>query len=232
MIKFFRKIRQNLLSEGKTGKYFKYAIGEIVLVVIGILIALYINTWNINRLEKKEITNYFKQIKTELKLDIAHYNNDISKMQNWTDYLNKVSEERYNEVDLSLLLNSLPRNLSSRNFGISYHKLLESGTIKHIDGNQIGKKLQTYYLKNCSEYNSRTEFHAKFISDHIEGPLLLMLNHKKGFLVDPDEVINELENGKLKSLINWQISYFEYQMPEIEQNITLAKELIEIIDKK
>src|SRR5210317_1070834 len=46
MIKFFRKIRQNLLSEGKTGKYFKYAIGEIVLVVIGILIALQINNWN------------------------------------------------------------------------------------------------------------------------------------------------------------------------------------------
>ena len=43
MIKFFRKIRQNLLSKGKTGKYFKYAIGEIVLVVIGILIALSIN---------------------------------------------------------------------------------------------------------------------------------------------------------------------------------------------
>jgi len=46
MIKFFRKIRQNLLSEGKTGKYFKYAIGEIILVVIGILIALQINNWN------------------------------------------------------------------------------------------------------------------------------------------------------------------------------------------
>ena len=53
MIKFFRKIRQNLLSEGKTGKYFKYAIGEIVLVVIGILIALQINNWNEGR--KQEI---------------------------------------------------------------------------------------------------------------------------------------------------------------------------------
>ena len=48
MIKFFRKIRQNLLMQnlptgqaGKTGKYFKYAIGEIILVVIGILIALF-----------------------------------------------------------------------------------------------------------------------------------------------------------------------------------------------
>ena len=46
MIKFFRKIRQNLLTEGKTGKYLKYAVGEVVLVVIGILIALQINNWN------------------------------------------------------------------------------------------------------------------------------------------------------------------------------------------
>ena len=53
MIKFFRKIRQNLLSEGKTGKYLKYAIGEIVLVVIGILIALSINNWNNNQQDKR-----------------------------------------------------------------------------------------------------------------------------------------------------------------------------------
>ena len=46
MIKFFRHIRKNLLNEGKTSKYLKYAIGEIILVVIGILIALQINNWN------------------------------------------------------------------------------------------------------------------------------------------------------------------------------------------
>ena len=54
MIKFFRKIRQNLLSEGKTEKYFKYAIGEILLVVIGILIALQINNWNEQRKANKQ----------------------------------------------------------------------------------------------------------------------------------------------------------------------------------
>ncbi|MFP4844393.1 DUF6090 family protein [Winogradskyella sp. PE311] len=49
MIKFFRKIRYNLMEKGKTTKYFKYAIGEIILVVIGILIALQINNWNEGR---------------------------------------------------------------------------------------------------------------------------------------------------------------------------------------
>jgi len=53
MIKFFRNIRQSLIMENKTSKYFKYAIGEIVLVVIGILIALQINNWNELRKERK-----------------------------------------------------------------------------------------------------------------------------------------------------------------------------------
>ena len=66
MIKFFRKIRQNLLSEGKTGKYVKYAIGEIVLVVIGILIALQINNWNEDQkrkaLEKNMLENVVENL--------------------------------------------------------------------------------------------------------------------------------------------------------------------------
>ena len=57
MIKFFRKIRHNLINEGKTTKYLKYAIGEIVLVVIGILIALQINNWNEQRKQKLNYLN-------------------------------------------------------------------------------------------------------------------------------------------------------------------------------
>jgi len=67
MIKFFRKIRQNLLSEGKTGNYFKYAIGEIVLVVIGILIALQINNWNENRITNKTVNTYLNSLTQEFK---------------------------------------------------------------------------------------------------------------------------------------------------------------------
>jgi hypothetical protein len=69
MIKFFRKIRQNSLSEGKTGKYLKYAIGEIILVVIGILIALQLNNLNENKKNNVFEKEILSQIQENLKND-------------------------------------------------------------------------------------------------------------------------------------------------------------------
>jgi hypothetical protein len=66
MIKFFRKIRYDLWEKNKRGKYFKYAIGEIILVVIGILIALGINTWNQDRLSNQQQKVYLNNFKEEL----------------------------------------------------------------------------------------------------------------------------------------------------------------------
>ncbi len=73
MIKFFRKIRQKLLTENKFRKYLIYAIGEIVLVVIGILIALQINNWNEHRkLKVKELKSL-----QELRSDLVQNLNDM-----------------------------------------------------------------------------------------------------------------------------------------------------------
>ena len=78
MIKFFRKIRQNLLMENKTGKYFKYAIGEIVLVVIGILIALSINNWNQKKTERKVEQDYISSLIEDAKTDLSNFKNAIA----------------------------------------------------------------------------------------------------------------------------------------------------------
>ena len=67
MIKFFRKIRQRLLTENKLSKYLLYAIGEIVLVVIGILIALQVNNWNEKRKLQNESKNILGSIHSEFK---------------------------------------------------------------------------------------------------------------------------------------------------------------------
>jgi len=71
MIKFFRNIRKKLLEQGKTTNYLKYAIGEIVLVVIGILIALQVNNWNETRKEHLVEQKILKAINHDLKTDIT-----------------------------------------------------------------------------------------------------------------------------------------------------------------
>ena len=77
MIKFFRQFRQNLINEGKTSKYLKYAIGEIVLVVIGILIALQINNWNENRKEKLQLKTALHSIYIDLVSDSLLIHNEL-----------------------------------------------------------------------------------------------------------------------------------------------------------
>ncbi|MFT4662285.1 MAG: hypothetical protein ACI8XB_002574 [Patiriisocius sp.] len=81
MIKFFRKIRQNLLMENKTGKYFKYAVGEIVLVVIGILIALSINNWNEQRKLNDTIRSVYSIVQSDLLSDIKTIDNVLTSAQ-------------------------------------------------------------------------------------------------------------------------------------------------------
>lgn len=68
MIKFFRKIRHDLMEKNITEKYLKYAIGEIILVVIGILIALSINNWNEVRKNNKEESTILQNLEDNLTL--------------------------------------------------------------------------------------------------------------------------------------------------------------------
>ena len=77
MIKFFRNIRKNLLSQGKTGKYVKYAIGEIILVVIGILIALQINNLNEQRKQHNQEQDYLSALKREFENNLIEVDRAI-----------------------------------------------------------------------------------------------------------------------------------------------------------
>ena len=74
MIKFFRKIRQKMLTENKFSKYLLYAVGEIVLVVIGILIALSINNWNEEKNIKQSELQFLTRLKSDLTKDTIYFN--------------------------------------------------------------------------------------------------------------------------------------------------------------
>ena len=98
MIKFFRHLRKTFLAEGKTGKYVKYAVGEIVLVVIGILIALQINNWNERRKESIFQRKVLKEISISIHQNIEYLDKGITANSNAT-------------ISCSVILNHFEKNL-------------------------------------------------------------------------------------------------------------------------
>ena len=99
MIKFFRKTRQNFIMNNQSSKYFKYAIGEIVLVVIGILIAVSINDWSESRKQKQELENIYSIIKTDLSNDMDHIDSVISGYQKRESILNNILDGKLTRED-------------------------------------------------------------------------------------------------------------------------------------
>ena len=88
MLKFFRKIRKNLLADGKFSRYLLYAIGEIVLVVIGILIALQLNNYSEYKKERDKEIVLLVNLANEIGLDIQQIDNNT-----------QLSQERLSRLD-------------------------------------------------------------------------------------------------------------------------------------
>ena len=151
MIKFFRKIRYNLMSENKTGKYFKYAIGEIVLVVIGILIALSINNWNEQRKTKISEISYIESIKIDLIGDTETINFIVENTKKRIAANELIMEQlrSFDTITDSRPLYKLMRdNVGFIDLKVQDHTietLKNSGNIEIINSKPIRGALQTYY---------------------------------------------------------------------------------------
>ncbi len=147
MIKFFRKIRYDLMEKNKTGKYLKYAIGEIVLVVIGILIALSINNWNTqqnkNKAENVSYANIKRQInddKNVISGNIA-YNNRYLKQYEFATEI--IEENDRNQIDTlgNIALNLTKYSDVNRNSNI-YQNLVNSGELNLLTNQEVIERLQ------------------------------------------------------------------------------------------
>ncbi len=145
MIKFFRHIRQNLIMENKTGKYLKYAIGEIILVVIGILIALQINNWNEIRKNDEKEALLIKNIIEDLSSDTIHINQALNELE---EQLGTVDSLIAKAIDPSKKLNYDSMGLvrySSDFRPKSQHNHAEA--VSNLENESIREILQNYFLK-------------------------------------------------------------------------------------
>jgi len=175
MIKFFRKIRQKLLTENKFSKYLIYAIGEIILVVIGILIALQINNSNNKRIETEREFKYLKNIRLDLKKDLENleYNIDFRRKKSLgTEKLisqingqpiQDLNETTYNVVNTLYQERFQPSN-------VTYNDLVSSGNMNLISNDSIKIhlfELSLLYQQNLFNIEHETAEYEENISKSI-----------------------------------------------------------------
>lgn len=147
MIKFFRKIRQKLLETGQMSRYLTYAIGEIILVVIGILIALQINNWNeerkLNNTELKLLEELHKDLE-ETKIDLL---SDLKECQNklvTTEqiYQNLTNEKTIEQINISVKYVIQIPHLYPK---LTAYETLKTEGITLISNDQLRKNISDFY---------------------------------------------------------------------------------------
>ena len=157
MITLFRRFRQRLLSENKFSKYFIYAIGEIILVVIGILIALSINNWNENNKLQAQELKILKQIKTDLienKNEIIELRQRISINSFAMDTI--VAKLKRKEYDVAFDINTtLIHRKSYFNNANSGYQLIGNSSSTIISNDSILKGVLQLYEKDFVNINNR-----------------------------------------------------------------------------
>nr|WP_297783238.1 DUF6090 family protein [uncultured Allomuricauda sp.] len=200
MIKFFRKIRQKLLSENKFSKYLIYAIGEIILVVIGILIALQVSNWNKKRIDFDSEQEALFDLNTELKSNIKALEiiidehkkslaagQEIKSMITDTNKLNSISND------------SLKSILTIMNYNYTYdpklgilNSVINSGRINLIQNKEI-----RYMLSSINEFIIDANEDTKVI-EKLRGEYYWPMIASKREIVD----YNKLSRDNKKSFRN------------------------------
>jgi hypothetical protein len=157
MINFFRKIRQNMLTENKVSKYLLYAIGEIILVVIGILIALQVNNWNQERYQKETEAIYLTQLLEETRADSIFFQSRLVLFEKQSTCYTQLIQ-----LCAGTLSDSLLASIPTRDEEPFVMAALGSATLKSIA--QDGEKISDPGIKQrVRHYEQRYEFVSKII---------------------------------------------------------------------
>jgi len=190
MIKLFRNIRQNLILENKTSKYLKYAIGEIVLVVIGILIALQINNWNEGRKTKlKEVavlSEILNSINGDFKLYDRVFEPRLLLKKQGLDSLYKYifNKQTLNDSLLMEFYNNCSVDISIR-FDNGPFEALKSVGLEIISNDSLRSKINKAYTVSLPAFQKFTELKSDENNPEIklrERNILTLVpfNHKNG----------------------------------------------------
>lgn len=218
------------METGKISKYFKYAIGEIILVVIGILIALQINNWNNTTKDRKKETIYLNKIVSNLNDDVALYTSIMSRDSTMLDQLNILMRSLTDESETEIfkIRRNIPYLMTTQSFTpnrTTFDNMISSGQIEIISNDSIVEQL---FLYNREVDRLKEGIDGALIdySRNTFGPFILSygdINHK-------NEDIGHYKNHPF--LVNgtfFKLNMLSGQISAYDQQIKRALQIIELI---
>ena len=201
------------MGKNKTGKYFKYAIGEIVLVVIGILIALSINTWNEKRKNYSKSKNYLTEIVNDLKNDTIRFNkgvtslNELIEDEKWV-----LNTAYYTDKDVDRLWDCfsgwyMDYAINDRTF----QKIQNEGGSKLVGFDTLAEKINSYYTILKKRTDDFTDWDVKDVTE------------RQTYLRDLEKTI-EFSNYRMKVL---SVGAVKQDFPMRQDSLANARLVIE-----
>lgn len=190
MIKFFRKIRQQLLTENKFNRYLLYALGEIFLVVIGILIALQINTWNKeiqdNARERTSLENLIADLVIQKEIILEQQDNETLKL-NEIDTCSFFFSSTLPPVELYRLLLSLASRHTFIANKATFDNMFSTGDIMLVHNPDLQNAIVRYY-KQLDYSASVINNNNLFLIDNQFGNFVF--NNALGFKLNEDGMMD------------------------------------------
>ncbi len=224
MIKVFRPIRKSLTEENKMGKYFKYAIGEIILVIIGILIALQINAWNETRKTKLDLHNSLNAMVNELGDNIQFMSKEKANFQYRIDGLKRILNDSASESDLRVIPNFFALDLRSKSFSKVFELIKDNKQLQLIEDEKLAKKISQFYEYTLHDMEDYTKWHAGFVRDNID-PYILENIPIENDLINTNVARELLSQVKFKNILSYQKVFYQDYIDFNTKNIAEAEAL-------
>jgi hypothetical protein len=207
MIPFFRKIRKKMADDNKPLKYARYAIGEIVLVVIGILIALQINNWNEAKKNYQIEQDFFRDVLDDFQKDRSEMVNNIEFFENRIEQLRwLLYKVRHPKEDLYIFefrehIEPLYYDMPPISYSSAFEAAKSSGTFEKIKNKDILKTLTQYYTE-FSEIDALLKSTLRIIEGQLE-PIMGRIPQSSIQLSSSKKVvsINQYDNTSFYQLL-------------------------------
>ncbi len=249
MLKFFRQIRQRLLNENRFSKYLLYAVGEILLVVMGILIALQVNNWNLAREDLKYQDTVLDEIKKSLESDIGRYQENLEtlmRMDSGVTGIVNLMETDTSKFDMRKFYESANKTVLKVSFeyNAGAYEGLKSTGLEKIQNTRLRSDIINYYeitlkavQKEFQEENDffeqqqaeiRTTFNEEKVIESIFVPHQDSLV-RIGLNINPQKILSHRLYPKYLKNVMWKSSGHRKQLNDL---IDETKALIRSIDNE